>query len=372
MKLFISALLSFSLVAQSSPDADSQLYIDAIQRISNHKEDIKNDFDVKGSLFKRTMDLNATTTSPECRLYAATWLVQRNMHVGMHFQGKTSYLKATRNQEDLLKAWILLDSPNFGDLRRKQEGLKLEIAWHLLDIEKMEAAYRFISKLNDLQDRELVYCFLAAVHLGQWEDLKGFEALAKSKGFEFSGFHQRALSNLSMFDYESILKSIELGKPAISITPRAVRSYRVKKWRVKFVSITGSDQSLLKPITSQLTDKAKGWRSHEESTVLLAQVGAVAHWLESYAQPPVSGFIEPDRIFLTGYRETNLSTEGPLRQFDVWDMRLDPSRPGYWVGTNIMRARKPGAAESTPPSIQLVMEHEWQLELNEDLSHNSK
>ena len=154
--------------------------------------------------------------------------------------------------------------------------------------------------------------------------MKKYAQALKAQGGKLEGLHAAAETTLTMFDYESLLKAVELGHPDPTAGPLAVRSYRVAKQRVKIRSISGGDKALLKESESW----PKDWVAKPDATTGLLQVGAAAHWVEGTAQPPVSGFLDASRLYLVGYRETRGEPSDSGRQEQTWDMRPDPQIPG--------------------------------------------
>lgn len=371
MPLRIAFMATTLVLAQTPIDSEAKLFIDGLQRINSQDKTVSADFDAKGPLFTKAMTLDPNVVPPITRLSAANWLLQRNKMMGISYSGKTSYLQAARGQKDLLQAWRLLEPSVTADDERQQTELQLEIAWRLVDPEKMMPAYNQVSSRSKLDPRELTHCFMVSAQLGKWDAFKGFAEELKKRGANLQGFHNASLNNLSTLDYESLLQAVESGKPGSEITPMVVQSFRIKNWRCHVNSVSGSNQALVGPITEQMKNAPKDWFAHAESKVLLVQVGASAHWLESAAQPPVSGFIERDRMFLTGYRDTKDQTGKPARQIDLWEMKADPTRPGYWRGTNKLVVPSSDIFVDSNPALQVVMDHEWEMVPQEKFTASS-
>ncbi len=361
MNRSILCLSTIGLLAQAPSDPNAQLLIDALQRIKSNDKQVSSDFDSNGSLFKRIVGLNPNSISQSTRLNAAFWLLQRNMVVGLRGTGKQSYLQVVRNQTDMTKAWELLEQPFDAHSVREQNSLRLEISWRLLDISKMRIAYDHARLEKDLGVRELFHLVMISAHLGEWDAMKKYAEYAQTKNFSMTNFHETALNDQSFFDYESILHAVETEKPTEILEMPLVQTFRVNKWKCRIREVDGSDKKQVEPVKAQLKIQGDKWIDHAESRIPLFQVGATVHWLEDYMQPPVSGFIESNKIVLHGYRVHKESNNEILRQDDVWVMRQDPKKPGVWTGTSTMTIRPVASTPDAKPSLYLVMENEWTL-----------
>lgn len=373
MKTVLIPLCCLALAAQSQDDPNLGVFTSAIQRLVSKDKNLAVDLDEKGAIYSKAMTLDPNTATLPTRLTVARWLLLRNTAIGFRYSGKTSYLQASGKQPDLQKAFSLIDGLDTSASAREINQLKLEISWRIHDIGGMRTAYDKVSVLDDLDPRELVHCLMVSIHLGEWEAAVRFARVAQGRKMDLRGFHQAALNNLTSFDYESVIRALNQEHPIKENANLGLRSYEIIKWRCRPKELTGADSKILDPLSAQMKGMMGKWIDHAPAQVMMLQVGASIHWLESSVQEPVSGFKEASRIYLVGYQEPMNSPSGPMRQQDVWDMKLDLVKPGVWTGVNIMTSRPVGASEGTAPSIQLIMEHEFQLKVVEDYtSSNSR
>jgi hypothetical protein len=240
--------------------------------------------------------------------------------------------------------------------------VRLELAWRLMDLGKMRAAYAAVSTQPSLNIRELSHCFFVSAHLGDWAAMKRHAASLVGQGGQLGGLHAAAENTLTMFDYESLLKAVETGHPDPPAGPLTARSFRISKQRIKVSSVSGSHKAFLKTAESW----PKGWTDKAESTVALLQVGAAAHWVEGAAQPPVSGFLDATRLYLVGYRISQGAGGDSGRQEQVWDLRPDPQHPHRWRGTHTLTARVAGADPKAGPAFRATFEVQWDMRPVED------
>jgi hypothetical protein len=290
------------------------------------------------------------------RFEAASWLWLANLQGGFSYGSDSSYLKASRQQPDLLKAWNLLES--LGAARaRERDALLLELGWRLLDLDRMRLAYDRVSTQSPLSIRELTHCFMVSTHLGNWGAAKTFGLELESRGANLAGFHQAAEHKLTTFDYESLLSVIKRQAPVTPAIPLVVASWGITRWRVRVKEVGGSHRDLVRMADGW----PKTWTDKPDAATLLLQVGAAAHWVEGAAQPPVSGFLSSDRLYLAGYRKTRDGQDSGT-QMQTWDMRPDPAQPHRWKGLNTLIARLASAPDNKPPALIVTFETEWVMQ----------
>ena len=349
-----AALLVFATLALTAQD--ERAFMDSMNRLERQDPAGKKDLEDASPLRAAALAMDPVKENEKDRYAAATWLWATNLIRGFqHGKGQT-YLQAARGQADLLKAWSLLETVG-GDLARSRDDMRLEIAWHLVDLDRMRTAYPAVAAQPNLNVRELVHCFFVSAHLGEWTAMRKYAQALTAQGGKLENLHAAAENTLTMFDYESLLKAVELGHPDPTVGPLIVRSYRVTKQRVKIKSISGDDRTLLKESESW----PKGWVAKPDATTGLLQVGAAAHWVEGTAQPPVSGFLDASRLYLVGYRETRGEPSDSGRQEQTWDMRPDPKTPDRWHGTNTLTAWRSGAEPKAGPALHVTFDVEWDM-----------
>jgi len=351
MRAALLVLATLTLAAQ-----DERAFLESMARLERQDPGGKKDLEDGSPLRAAALSMDPAKATEKARYAAASWLWATNMIRGFHYGKDQTYLQAARGQADLLKAWSLLETVG-GDLARSRDGLRLEIAWRLVDLGRMRTAYAAVSARPAPSVRELVHCFFVSAHLGEWTAMKQHAQALAAQGGKLEGLHAAAESTLTMFDYESLLKAVETGHPAPATGPLAARSYRVTKQRVKIRRVSGGDKALLKESESW----PKDWVAKPDATAGLLQVGAAAHWVEGTAQPPVSGFLDATRLFLVGYRETSGEPGDSGRQEQVWDLHPDAQVPGRWRGTNTLTVRRAGTDPKAGPALQVTFDVEWDL-----------
>lgn len=356
MRAALLTLACLSLDAQ-----DERLFVESLGRLERQDPAAGKDLEDGSPIRSAAMSMDPLKAPERARFAAASWLWAANMIRGFHHGKDQTYLQASQAQADLLKAWSLLETVG-GELLRPRNGVRLELAWRLLDLGKMRAAYAAVSTQPSLNIRELSHCFFVSAHLGDWAAMKRHAESLVGQGGQLSGLHAAAENTLTMFDYESLLKAVEIGRPDPPAGPLATRSFRISRQRIKVGSVSGSHKAFLKTAESW----PKGWTDKAEATVALLQVGAAAHWVEGAAQPPVSGFLDATRLYLVGYRISQGAGGDSGRQEQVWDMRPDPLDPGRWRGTNTLTARIAGADPKDGPALHVTFEVEWDMSPEED------
>ena len=349
-----AALLVFATLALTAQD--ERAFMDSMNRLERQDPAGKQDLEDASPLRAAALAMDPVKANEKDRYAAATWLWATNLIRGFQHGKDQTYLQAARGQADLLKAWSLLETVG-GDLARSRDDMRLEIAWHLVDLDRMRTAYPAVAAQPNLNVRELVHCFFVSAHLGEWTAMRKYAQALTAQGGKLENLHAAAENTLTMFDYESLLKAVELGHPDPTVGPLIVRSYRITKQRVKIKSISGGDRTLLKESESW----PKGWVTKPDATTGLLQVGAAAHWVEGTAQPPVSGFLDASRLYLVGYRETRGEPSDSGRQEQTWDMRLDPKTPDRWHGTNTLTAWRSGAEPKAGPALHVTFDVEWDM-----------
>lgn len=356
MRAALLAFATLSLVAQ-----DERIFTESMARLEREDPAGKKDLEDASPIRLAALALNPAKATEQARFAAASWLWATNLIRGFRHGKEQTYLQAARTQADLLKAWTLLETVGAGQARAR-DGLRLELAWRLLDLDRMRTAYAAVSAQPSPNMRELAHCFFVAAHLGDWAGLKKHGQALVAQGGKLEGLHAAAENTLTMFDYESLLKAVETGHPGAPTRPLSVQSHRISKWRVRVTGISGSHKAIVKEAESW----SKDWVDRPDSTVDLLQVGAAAHWIESGTQPPVSGFLDAGRLYLVGYRDTRGGPTGDAgRQEQMWDMRQDPRNPSRWRGTNTLTARVVGADPKTGPALLVTFEVEWDMRSTE-------
>lgn len=351
MRAALLVLATLTLTAQ-----DERAFLDSLARLQRNDPAGKRDLETGSPLRAAALAMDPARAPEKARHAAASWLWASNLIQGLSPGKDQSYLQAARHQADLLKAWALLETVG-GELARSRDDIRLELAWRLLDLDRMRSAYAAVAARPDLDVRELVHCFIVSAHLGDWTATTRYAKALSDQGGRFEGFHAAAEASLTTFDYQSLLKAIQTEHPAPTSGPLPVRSYRVTKQRVKIRRVTGGDKALLKESETWPRD----WVTKPDATSGLLQVGAAAHWVEGTAQPPVSGFIDTTRLYLLGYRETQGEPGDSGRQEQAWDMHPDPKAPGRWLGTNTLTVWRGGAAPKAEPALHVTFDVEWEM-----------
>jgi len=358
MRMALLVLATLTLTAQ-----DERAFQDSMARLERQDPAGKKDLEDSSPLRSAALSMDPAKATEKARFAAASWLWATNMMRGFHYGKGQTYLQAARGQADLQKAWSLLGT--LGDnLARSRDDMRLEIAWRLVDLDRMRSAYAAVSARLDPSVRELVHCFFVSAHLGEWAAMKKYARALVAQGGKLEGLHAAAENTLTMFDYESLLKAVETGHPDRPTGPLTVQSHRIMKQRVKIIQISGDDKALLKESKSW----PKDWVTKTEAATGLLQVGAAVHWVEGTAQPPVSGFLDSTRLYLVGYRETQGEPGDSGRQEQVWDMHPDPKVQGRWRGTNTLTAWRAGADPKAGPALHVTFDVEWDLRSTETYS----
>ena len=349
--LAVASLAALALAAQ-----DERVFLDSMGRLERQDPAGKKDLEDGSPLRASALAMDPAKGTERARYAAASWLWATNQIRGTRPGKDQAYLQAARGQADLLKAWALLEAVG-GDLARPRDGMRLEIAWRLLDLDRMRTAYAAVSARPDLSVRELVHAFFVSAHLGDWAAMKKHAQALVAQGGQLDGLHAAAEGTPTMVDYESLLKAVEAGRPGRDPGLLAVRGFRIKAQRAKVRRVTGSDKDLLRESEAWPRD----WVPKPDAAAELLQLGAVAHWAEGAGQPPLSGFIEPGRLYLMGYRMALGESGDGGRQEQVWDLRPDAQAPGRWTGTQTMTAWKGGADPKSPPALQVTFDVTWDL-----------
>jgi hypothetical protein len=349
-----AVLLAFATLALAAQD--ERAFLDSMGRLERQDPAGKKDLEDGSPLRAAALAMDPAKATEKARYAAASWLWATNLIRGLHPGKNQTYLQAAQGQADLLKAWALLETVG-GDLARPRDGMRLEIAWHLMDLDRMRTAYAAVSARPNLSVRELVHCFFVSAHLGLWDAMKQHAQALVTQGGQLDGLHAAAEGLATMPDYQSLLKAVETAHPAHDPGPLAVRSYRIAKQQVKVRRVTGSDKTLLKESESWPRD----WVPKPDATAELLQLGAVAHWAEGGGQSPVSGFLEPARLHLVGYRAAGGAGGEAGRQEQVWDLRPEGQAPGRWRGTHTLTVWRAGADPKSAPALQVTFDVAWDL-----------
>lgn len=351
MRTALLVLASLALAAQ-----DERAFLDSMARLEKQDPAGKKDLEDGSALRAAALAMDPAKSTEKARYAAASWLWATNLIRGPRAGKDQTYLQAARGQADLLKAWALLETVG-GDLARPRDGMRLEIAWRLLDVDRMRTAYAAVAARPGLSVRELVHAFFVTAHLGEWDAMRRHAQALVAQGGQLEGLHASAEATPAMVDYESLLKAVETGRPGREAGPLPVRGYRITKLRAKVRRVTGGDRALLKESESWPRD----WVPKPDATAELLQLGAVGHWAEGGGQPPVSGFFEPSRLYLAGYRVAQGESGDGGRQEQVWDLRPEGQTPGRWRGTHTLTAWKGGADPKSTPALQVTFDVEWDL-----------
>lgn len=351
MRAAILALATLTLAAQ-----DERAYLDSMARLEKQDPAGKKDLEDGSPLRAAALAMDPAKEPEKARYAAASWLWATSLIRGLNHGVDGTYIHAARGQVDLQKAWALLETVG-GELTRPRNAMRLEIAWRLLDPDRMKQAYAAVSAQPALNPRELIHCFFVTAHLGEWEAMKRHAQAIVAQGGMLEGLHESAERAPAMFDYESLLKAVETGHPERAQEARTVQSFRITKERVKIRHISGHDKTLLKESESW----PKDWVAKPDPKTPLLQVGAAAHWVEGANLPPMSGFIQKDRLYLVGYRVDLSDSPESGRQDQVWDMRPEAGTPGRWKGLNTITFLRAGMDPKAGPALQVTFEAEWDM-----------
>ncbi len=351
MRPILLALATLALAAQ-----DERAFLDSMARLEKQDPAGKKDLETGSPLRAAALAMDPAREPEKARYAAASWLWATSLIRGLDHPVDGTYLKAARGQAELQKAWTLLETVG-GDLTRPRNAMRLEIAWRLLDPDRMKQAYATVAAQPTLNPRELIHCFFVAAHLGEWEAMKRHAQAIVAQGGKLENLHANAEDTPAMFDYESLLKAVEAGRPDRDTGSLAARSFQISKARVKIRRISGHDKTLLKESESWPRD----WVTKPDPTAPLLQVGAAAHWVEGPGLPPVSGFMQKDRIYLVGYKIAQGDAPEAGRQDQAWDMRPDSGASGRWHGLNTLTIWRAGVDPKAGPALQVTFDAEWDL-----------
>jgi hypothetical protein len=348
------AALFCVIAALGAPAQEASPILVSLRKLQAGDASARKDLEA-GSPVRAAAMATGVASDEEARFEAASWLWLANLQGGFSYGSDCSYLKVSRQQPDLLKAWSLLESLGAAKARER-DALLLELGWRLLDLDRMRLAYDRVSTRSPLSIRELAHCFMVSTHLGDWDAAKTFGLDLESRSANLVGFHQAAERNLTTFDYESLLSAIRGQAPSAPAKPLTVVSWGITRWRVRVKEVGGSHRDLVR----MANEWPKAWTDKPDAPTLLLQVGAAAHWVEGAAQPPVSGFLSSNRLYLLGYRETKGGQDSGT-QMQFWDMRPDPGQPHRWKGLNTLVARLASAPDNKPPALIVTFETEWDM-----------
>lgn len=351
MRPILLALATLALAAQ-----DERAFLDSMARLEKQDPAGKKDLEKDSPLRAAALAMDPAKEPEKARYAAASWLWATSLIRGLDHPVDGTYLKAARGQVELQKAWTLLETVG-GDLTRPRNAMRLEIAWRLLDPDRMKQAYATVAAQPALNPRELIHCFFVAAHLGEWEAMKRHAQAIVAQGGKLENLHANAEDTPAMFDYESLLKAVEAGRPDRDSGPLAARSFQISRTRVKIRHISGHDKTLLKESESWPRD----WVTKPAPTAPLLQVGAGAHWAEGPGLPPMSGFMQKDRIYLVGYKIAQGDAPEAGRQDQAWDMRPDTGASGRWHGLNTLMIWRAGVDPKAGPALQVTFDAEWDL-----------
>lgn len=311
---------------------------------------------------------NATPSSAAeqaSRLNQAQALLSASMRQGFSYTGKTTYLQAVQQQPGLIQAWELTEGDAWApDLARRRNEIRLELAWRLQDSGKMQAAWPGLMALGGHYDlREAVHGLFIAMHLGQWQVAESIGQALKKGGGNLDGFHAAALESLTTFDYAAIFDLIGATKDLPLQWTLADRSFRITHVRVrisKLESHSSSGKALVESLSkgmATLKVDQEGWIPREDPIVELLQVGAGAHWVETPMQPPVSGFIGPDRLMLRGG-----SSSGEGSAVTTFDLHRSAENPRRWAGLSRMDVFQAADHPGSIPSASVILDYQWEME----------
>lgn len=357
MRPALVVLAALPLLAQ-----DERAFVESLARLERQDPTGAKDLETASPLRAAALSLDPARASDKARFAAASWLWATSLIRGVTPAKAQTYLQAARNQPDLLKAWSLLETVA-EDQARARDGLRLEIAWRLLDTGRMREAYASVARAPSPTVRELAHRLFVSAHLGEWPGLQRHAAELQAQGGMLEGLHAAAEQNPRMFDYASLLKAVDLGHPDPPAGPLPLRSHWISKWRLRLKDVSGSQKDLTRAAESW----PKGWVDRPETTQTLLQVGAAIHWAEGPDQPPLSGFLEPGHLCLVGYRDAPGRSGEAGRQEQVWDLRSDAAHPGRWRGTHTLTSRVAGADPSKGPALRAVFEVEWEMRVAEEV-----
>jgi hypothetical protein len=351
MRPILLALATLALAAQ-----DERAFLESMARLEKQDPAGKKDLEAGSPLRAAALAMDPAKEPEKARYAAASWLWATSLIRGLNHGVDGTYLKAARGQADLQKAWALLETVG-GDLARPRNAMRLEVAWRLLDPDRMKAAYAAVAAQPALNPRELIHCFFVAAHLGEWDAMRRHAQAILAQGGKLESLHASAEEAPAMFDYESLLKAVETGRPERVTEPLAARSFRITKTRVKIRRVSGHDKTLLKESETWPRD----WVAKPDPAAPLLQVGTAAHWVEGPALPPVSGFMQKDRLYLVGYKIAQGDAPESGRQDQAWDMRPESGAPDRWRGLNTLTIWRAGTDPKAGPALQVTFDAEWDL-----------
>eukprot|EP00735_Rhodelphis_limneticus_P007074 TRINITY_DN19570_c0_g1::TRINITY_DN19570_c0_g1_i1::g.24611::m.24611 TRINITY_DN19570_c0_g1::TRINITY_DN19570_c0_g1_i1::g.24611 ORF type:complete len:446 (-),score=125.82 TRINITY_DN19570_c0_g1_i1:320-1624(-) len=302
------------------------------------------------------------------------FLIAQWMHV--LYTARTASTKDSRSGEERLKilqenrncietAWSLLSMKpeQISELDEDQvhmlDALLLDVACRLKDTEKMNQSLDRIlmpaggKDFKDLQLEELVSAFCTAPLLGRWDNMVMLgDALSQKQAHVLEMFHAGSMKDQNMLDYAVLYRLSKEqamnphGEPAFEWM-----TYEVTDFRIRFRDAQSDDSAHLEELRSQLpTDLWQPVQTYKGLHLL--RLGAVVHWVNPGALPlALSGLAFKDHYILAGYLEMAEDT-GKVRHSETFDLRPDPKREGYWIGTDTIKQEKvegnvPGIAEHT-------------------------
>ena len=240
--------------------------------------------------------------------------------------------------------------------RRTRHCLRLTIAWKLQDMDMLATSYDALHNLPKKSMTELLYCFLAAPHLGKWADVIALgDELVKMKPEVAPGapeqqpqpppelmniiyhcswqmpFECRYPNYAAIYEIVKQLQATTDGKELLAAvqTRMVTADFSVTKFMLKFDRINSKDKKY------KLTQMKDYPREPQQIRVSLPihRVGAVVTWQGVINAIPVAGIILNDHMYLLGH--VNTQDDKLVMQVDeefVLRRSADPFKTHVWQG----------------------------------------
>lgn len=237
--------------------------------------------------------------------------------------------------------------------------LRVEIAWRLQDSKKMKEAMVAYAAPSVLSKKEEAYAFMASGQVGQADLFLRLGKDIEARG-GLGGFHQKALEDISFFDFAAMYKALVGGQPVSLVGDIQDQGYSVRHIKVRVGSTYGSSdqaRALVNLIRSQASDE---WRDRPDSPISLVRIGQSVHWAEAPSSPPYTGFMSSDRLFMEGYLENDTPGDAGT-QVQTFDMKREVGASNHWSGNNTIQAFTPDKAGKPKEVLRVVLNYQWDL-----------
>lgn len=234
-------------------------------------------------------------------------------------------------------------------------SLALEISVRLKNPSSMAKAAAYAALRPDLPPRDKTFALVAAAHGGAWVDATRWARELEGTRM-LTAFHQAALADPSAFDYSALGRAVPPpGEPASPLLD-SVR-YNVKDARFRPRHVKGPEAQAAALRSSLGTD----WTATGPLPTPLLRIGSAAHWLKPGAvEVPLTGPSSPRHLDLCGYAEL----PGGGVQAEALSLLEAPDRPGLWTGTLLVRRPSAGG----PLEIEFEAQLETEAALDEPAS----